>query len=81
MFLLEPEVWGVNTTLVQLARWFVSQSKQLGAPVYLVGWPDGTRAVITTHHPPGSEGWRRGIPAAYCTAVEGEPRWPEKNNR
>lgn len=69
VFLLEPEVWGVNAALIELGRKFLSQGKQFSIPIYLVGWPDGTRAVVRSPHPPGSEGWRRGLPQAYRSAI------------
>jgi hypothetical protein len=69
---MTPETWGTSPAEVELARQMEETTREMGIPLYLLGWPDGVRVAITTVLPPETAAWAAGIVKAYMSRARGQ---------
>src|SRR6266540_4481328 len=69
---MTPESWGNSPEEVELARRMHDATREMGIPLYLLGWPDGVRVAVTTILPPETAAWATGILKAYIARVQGK---------
>lgn len=68
---MTPETWGTSSAEIELAREMEETTRQMGIPLYLLGWPDGVRVALTTILSPETAAWATAIVKAYTSRVRG----------
>ena len=68
---MTPDAWGASPAEIEGARNMEEIAREMGIPLYLLGWPDGVRVVLTTLLPPGAAAWEKGIVKAYISRARG----------
>ena len=69
---MTPEAWGTSPAEVALAHKMEATTREMGIPLYLLGWPDGVRVAVTTVLPPEIAAWAKGIVKAYMARANGQ---------